>query len=352
MIRDKRNGKRSWPMWQRFLFPGTAALVGLTLLFFQNCQANYLLKVAQLASTSASSEAATADVPLGSPFADGKLQVSWSQLLADSDFRNRNHGAFATSSDSIFSLGQTLPLGLGDPMPDEADILVDENQAVFMAGQNMTVLIDTNCRGARQDTTTFSADLEAASHGTPSLDVEAHSFQFPDSMPVSSFRNWLEDDPCIIGASEEVLASTTAVALNDDPRFAEQSHLEAIHIVKAQELFFASSLKIDRDVVIAIVDTGVDTDHSDLTNHMWTNNQGQFGYDYVNGDSNPNDDHGHGTHCAGLAAAQSNNGIGVSGVMGFNSKIMALKVLAANGSGTSTQVVNGINYATNNRNIY
>ncbi|HRF60738.1 MAG TPA: S8 family peptidase [Fimbriimonadaceae bacterium] len=94
-------------------------------------------------------------------------------------------------------------------------------------------------------------------------------------------------------------------------------------------------------VVIAIVDTGIALTHPDLNDKIVA------GYDFVNNDSNATDDQGHGTHCAGIAAAETNNATGVAGV-GFNCKLMPVKVLGSNGSGSLTNVANGITFAANN----
>ena len=90
----------------------------------------------------------------------------------------------------------------------------------------------------------------------------------------------------------------------------------------------------EKEKVIAVIDTGVDYTHEDLVNVMWENPfdeetlPGICGYDFVNDDNEPMDDNGHGTHCAGIIAAEANNGIGISGaIVGApNVKIMALKV--------------------------
>ena len=95
---------------------------------------------------------------------------------------------------------------------------------------------------------------------------------------------------------------------------------------------------LTNEVKIAIVDTGVDLDHPDLSAKMLP------GYDFVNNDSNPDDDDGHGSHVAGVAAASTNNGVGVAG-MSWGAKIMPVKVLNQYGSGTYQQVSNGITYA-------
>lgn len=95
------------------------------------------------------------------------------------------------------------------------------------------------------------------------------------------------------------------------------------------------------DVVIAIVDTGVDLDHEDLAPKLTQ------GYDFVNSDSLADDDNGHGTHCAGIAAAATNNATGIAG-LGFDCSIMPIKVLDAGGTGTYSSVAAGIVWATDN----
>jgi len=101
----------------------------------------------------------------------------------------------------------------------------------------------------------------------------------------------------------------------------------------------------NESIVIAILDTGVDYDHEDLKDNMW-DDSGRCGYDFVNEDNDPDDDNSssHGTTCAGIAAAVTNNGIGIAGVS-WKSKIMAVKVLNANGEGTVIDEVEGIDYA-------
>ena len=91
------------------------------------------------------------------------------------------------------------------------------------------------------------------------------------------------------------------------------------------------------EVVVAVVDTGVNYDHEDLKDKMWTNPgniglRGTYGYDFINNDDDPMDDNNHGTHCAGIITAQANNGKGIAGVASAaNVKIMALKVFDQNG---------------------
>lgn len=93
-------------------------------------------------------------------------------------------------------------------------------------------------------------------------------------------------------------------------------------------------------VKIAIIDTGVDLDHPDLAAKLDTAND----YDFVNGDTVAQDDNGHGSHCAGIAAAVTNNGTGVAG-MAPDATILPVKTLDSAGNGSSAVLAAGIRYA-------
>ncbi|GAA5346316.1 S8 family peptidase [Planifilum fimeticola] len=99
--------------------------------------------------------------------------------------------------------------------------------------------------------------------------------------------------------------------------------------------------KSDSNTSIAIVDTGVQYDHPDLSGKVVR------GYDYVDNDWDPYDGNGHGTHCAGIAAAITNNTRGIAG-MAPDAKIYAVRVLDDSGSGTLQNVANGIIHAADN----
>ena len=113
-------------------------------------------------------------------------------------------------------------------------------------------------------------------------------------------------------------------------------------------------------VVVAVIDSGVDTNHPDLAANIWTNpdeiagngidDDGNglvddiHGWDFVEDDATPNDPNGHGTHVAGTIAAVRDNGIGVAGVAD-NAQIMALRFLNAEGSGYTSDALASLEYA-------
>jgi parallel beta-helix repeat protein len=94
----------------------------------------------------------------------------------------------------------------------------------------------------------------------------------------------------------------------------------------------------DPSVLVAVVDTGIDWNHPDLVD-----NYVPLGYDWVNNDPDPMDDHGHGTHCAGVIAAVINNNIGIAGLAQV--RVMAEKGLDADGSGRLSDLANAIIHA-------
>ncbi len=94
-----------------------------------------------------------------------------------------------------------------------------------------------------------------------------------------------------------------------------------------------------KEIVIAIIDTGVDLTHTDINDKIQSS-----GYDFINDDSDATDDNWHGTHVAGIAAAETNNSEGIAGVA-WNCMILPVKVLDENGEGDYSDAIEGIRWA-------
>ncbi len=123
----------------------------------------------------------------------------------------------------------------------------------------------------------------------------------------------------------------------DDPKYGSQWGLPQIKAPAAWDITTGGS-----DVTVAVVDTGIDLGHPDLS----CLGKLTSGWDFINNDATPDDDYGHGSHVAGIAAACTNNSIGVAGVA-WGVRLMPVKVLDANGIGSYEDVANGITYAAN-----
>lgn len=149
----------------------------------------------------------------------------------------------------------------------------------------------------------------------------------------------------------------TAVT-SDDPHVSNQWALNAVNAEAAWELAENAA-----EVVVAVLDTGIDFNHEDLDDVIWTNSgeiagngidddgngyvDDSHGWDFFNNDNDASDDNGHGTAVSGIIAAEGNNGVGVAG-LATNVKIMPLKFIGENGSGWFSDAIAAIDYAVAN----
>ncbi|MDX1812269.1 MAG: S8 family serine peptidase, partial [Gammaproteobacteria bacterium] len=173
----------------------------------------------------------------------------------------------------------------------------------------------------------------------------------------------LATDTSVAYAEPDFIVTTSLVP--DDQQFSQQYALNNqqnpvadISAVEAWDLTTGSE-----NVVVAVIDTGVDYNHQDLQANIWSNideipnnriDDDQNGYvddirgwNFSGSNNNPMDDNNHGTHVAGIIGAVGNNSNGVSGV-NWNIKIMPLKFMNARGQGQTSAAINAIEYAVAN----
>lgn len=117
------------------------------------------------------------------------------------------------------------------------------------------------------------------------------------------------------------------------------------------------------EVVVAVLDSGVDLNHEDLRHRLWRNSaeiagngkdddhngfaDDVHGWNFVDGNANPADDNNHGTFCAGIIAAEADNGIGSRGVAPA-ARVLPVKMLDKSGMGTTASAIAAIRYAVEN----
>ncbi|BDY13465.1 S8 family serine peptidase [Hydrogenimonas cancrithermarum] len=193
------------------------------------------------------------------------------------------------------------------------------------------------------------------------------------SLSTETLCEKLRQDPRVIAVSPNYRRRLSTIP--NDPDFQKQWGLRNtgqevegesgspgadIHVENAWDLTVGSS-----DVVVAILDTGIDYRHSDLRENIWVNGEEMagiegvdddgngyvddiYGYDFAaqpdgENDPDPMDTHGHGTNVAGIVGAVGDNGIGISGV-DWHIKMMAVKVLRPDGYIYDSDVLEGIEY--------
>ncbi len=160
-----------------------------------------------------------------------------------------------------------------------------------------------------------------------------------------------------------------SLAVPNDPRFGDMWALQNtgqsggtpgvdIHVPETWDMTIGSS-----EVVVAVIDTGINYRHPELAGNMWVNpdeipdngidDDGNgyiddvYGYDFVANDGDPDDENSHGTHVAGTVGAKGNNGLGITGI-NWNCRLMACRFLDATGFGLISDAIEAIDYAVAN----
>lgn len=195
--------------------------------------------------------------------------------------------------------------------------------------------------------------------------AESHGSEIEilESMQLILWQNWdfslrksIADLPGVVSVGGETQMSIDFVP--DDPYYSNiyQWGAQKINAEEAWDFTLGS-----QEIILAILDTGIDYTHEDLHANMWQDGSNNYGYDFWNDDSDPMDDNRHsyengvwkentfiyhGTHVAGVAAAVTDNGIGIAGIAQV--KLMAVKVMNESGEGTDATVAQGVDYAVTN----
>lgn len=186
------------------------------------------------------------------------------------------------------------------------------------------------------------ADLENQykAHGGQKIktlpQIRVHHIKVP-AHALEKIEAALTKNPKVEFVEKNFLAEPNMVPI--DPLYTSQWHLQRISAPSGWDIAIGSS-----NIVIAVLDTGIDTNHPDLTNKV-------AGKNFVDGTNNVEDTGakaGHGTAASGVAAAAGNNGIGVSGVSWKNSIMPLVVVNPSTGSAAYSTIASAINYAADN----
>ncbi len=189
-----------------------------------------------------------------------------------------------------------------------------------------------------------------------------YCLRFDSNRNVEEMVRQLSELPEVEYAEPNRLVHTCAFETDysSDPLYSQQWGINAINLPQLWQMPATDAKR----PVIAILDTGVDINHPDLVENIWTNELEAAGAEFADDDNNGypddlhgwdfvkntaiinegNDLHGHGTHCAGIAAACGNNGIGIAGA-NPDALIMPVRVLNDRGQGDIATIIRGADYA-------
>lgn len=199
--------------------------------------------------------------------------------------------------------------------------------------------------------------------------------QIPEGVETKDFMNELKDIDGVVTAEPE--RRRQLATLPNDPQLEYQWHIDGQYGMQVDDAWDTRTGAAD--IVVAVIDSGIDIDHTDLADNLWTNSgetagngidddgngyiDDVYGWDFYNNDNDPDpepngiDDDGdgytdyivdHGTHVAGIIGAVGNNSVGVSGVA-QNVQLMNLQIFDDEGDGGySTDIANAIEYAVDN----
>ncbi len=173
--------------------------------------------------------------------------------------------------------------------------------------------------------------VEETVASAPLVAPNTQSLQIPDTLSTERAQQLIQTLEGVRMVEPDVPAAIDVTS--SDPLYGQQWFLPHVGAEDAWSLELGS-----RDLIVAVVDTGVDASHPDLAGRVLE------GYDFVNKDTTTADDHGHGTHVAGIIAASGEDGTGVAG-MAWRIRILPVKVLDAQGSGYYSDIIAGIRYA-------
>ena len=180
---------------------------------------------------------------------------------------------------------------------------------------------------------------DVSGYGSPDVITDPSSgysiLQFADEANAKACAAYLSGLPTVQYVEPDRLLRNGPTTDNENPLGAEEADFKSWGVTKIKADVLASYLQTlnDRSVTVAVADTGVEKTHPFVKDYLIE------GYDFIENDKDPNDQHSHGTHVIGTV---------IDCMPGLNLKIMPIRVLGASGGGTATGIALGIRYAADN----
>ena len=260
------------------------------------------------------------------------------------------------------ALTAAMAVSMAVPAADAASIAADQDSQ--KKDQTARVIVQYENRAAAQKAQKSLTASLSSSKVLGAQKVTQKLIDFDESLAYGSIMaqgcdteelmDYVRNQSGVVSVTEDHQKKLQEV---NDPYYKYQWHLKSSGIYKGNgnrgydidvESVWNTGVT-GSDNVVAVIDSGVDYQNEDLSSNMWINNtaltglRGMYGYDFGDGDADPMDTVGHGTHVAGIIGAVGNNGKGVSGV-NQKIKIMALKVVDSSGMILDSYILNAYQY--------
>ncbi len=292
------------------------------------------------------------------PFADYKVQIDLNQVSQNNPrFKEVNSGLGAISSAQLTNLGR---VGLASVQS------AAQKSVVIPKGTHLFVLGENNCHNKNVE----KADLDILAQAQRGksikkrLSYQAHQLILENDLNLSQIAESALKNDCIIGVGYDSKISIGSMHDSDshsgsisqasynDPLLDSRSSKYHDGFAKTEpgvDKFHENGgeFRITSSVKVAVLDTGIHLNHEDLTGQFLrsqgnivqsnNSNSGQAG--------SGQDDHGHGTHIAGIIGAKIDNNVGTYGVMPKDIEMIPVKVLNSSGNGFASGLIDGINFA-------
>lgn len=237
----------------------------------------------------------------------------------------------------------------------------DKSKAVYLKDS------DSVCKDNSLKRVSFVYETKAKNHSSEKgcTAYEVFYEAYTSEKDIWVLADKLKEMAEINSAEPDFLWKNTAEGLAAEvsaEEMAKETHFPMLDVENVWGGLYQDNIRPGNGVVVAVIDTGVDYNHKDLAENMWKNpgeipdngidDDGNgyiddvYGYDFVENDGDPMDDHGHGTHVSGIIAMSPGNGGGVG--LAYGAKIMAIKAGQSTGYFSSTDIAKAIRYAVEN----
>ncbi|MGI8543201.1 MAG: S8 family serine peptidase [Aridibacter sp.] len=226
------------------------------------------------------------------------------------------------------------------------DYVEDEIESV----NNLVAIDDLDNRDAETVAEQYREMSDLVLYAEPNYEISINQEQFKEDYTLDYADIAIQDDKSVTTPNDPMFSEQWALNNDGQGGGKEKAHLDALKAwLKTQG---------SQDVVVAVLDTGVDYTQQDLVNNMWFRPENvpayvddelgtiddERGYNADANSGDPMDENGHGTHCSGIIGAEGNNGLGIAGI-NWKVKIMPLKFLGRGGFGSTKNAIESINYA-------